>query len=132
MRASRLNATLVAMAGKVTISTQNFVNFGNILEPGIGVKIKQLLPAMNDVYFNRRETVEFIHDKSGEMTDRFQNIERDIRHNMEKNMSGFAKKSLGDRVNQWSRTYGFAMVVYTDQLTAYPAWRWFPKPGSGP
>jgi hypothetical protein len=111
----RMNATIVAMGFKATVSIQNLANFANILEPTKGVKRKYLSKAMRHVYRNPKMVSHMIHSKSGEMRHRFLNLERDIRQAM--------TRLIGKRgVIPQTQRFAFHTIAYTDALTAYPAW----------
>jgi hypothetical protein len=120
-RKARMNATVVAMAGKATVVTQNFSNFLNVMEPGRGVKGRYLARAMRDFYSHPLRNMEWVHEKSGEMRHRFNNLERDIRHGIEATLSEVQLTPL-KKTQHMAQRFGFGMIAMTDRLSAYPAW----------
>lgn len=120
-REARMNATVVAMGAKATVITQNFSNFLNVLEPGRGVKGRYLARAMREFYAHPVKSTEWIHEKSGEMRHRFNNLERDIRHGIEATLREVQLTPL-KKARHLAQRFGFGLISASDKLSAYPAW----------
>lgn len=120
-RQARMNATVVAMAGKATVVAQNFANIFNVMEPGRGVKAKHLSRGLREFYQHPIAVTQMIHELSGEMRHRFNNLERDIRHGIEATLGEVNLTPL-KKARHMAQRFGFGMIAMTDKAVAYPAW----------
>ena len=114
-KAFRTNLTMAAMAFKITIPAQNIVNFANIIEPTVGADPRDVIAATREFYFNWRAQSKRVNELSGEMRHRFNTLDREIREAQVELMGQYGALAQAKR-------FGFAMVVWTDKLTAYPLW----------
>ena len=113
---ARGNLVYAQLGHKVSIWTQNFANYFNLWDLG---KTKYNIKAVQrfGVPFTRqqREEMEWVHEQSSEMRHRFNNFEREFRKE-------FVTLRKARDPNTRAKEHAFALMVFTDRLTAYPAW----------
>jgi hypothetical protein len=124
LRGSRMRLSVVAMGLKATTSLQNFANLVNVFEPGRGVKHKYFWKAFREFHIpgTRGQTMEFVHEKSGEMRHRFQNIDRDIRQAMEESLTTLGALTGAKKRLHMVQRFAFGAIAATDKISAYPTW----------
>ena len=112
----RGNIVYAQLGHKVSIWTQNAANVFNLWDLGktkyniLGVK-RFGLPFTRQ----QREEMEWVHSMSPEMRHRFNNFERDFRKE-------FVTLRQKRDPNTRAKEHAFMMMVFTDRMTAYPAW----------
>ena len=74
-----------------------------------------MIAATREFYFNWRAQSKRVNELSGEMRHRFNTLDREIREAQVELMGQYGALAQAKR-------FGFAMVVWTDKLTAYPLW----------
>jgi len=106
---------VVALGFKATTGLQNFANVFNVLER---VRFADFAHAFAEFIAAPRDTAREIEALSGEMRNRFLNLDRDMRVVQQK----LLEPSPGKRLQRQVQRFAFSFMIYTDRLIAYPAW----------
>lgn len=115
MEKIRANATVMTMGMKATVAMQNFTNFANVLEPGVGVRPDYLMKGIAQWTKNPMAAHSFIRENSPELSHRFTTFDRDVR-TVSQSMTGRRT------VKAYITRAAFAGIAITDLLVAETSW----------
>lgn len=112
LQRARANISLYAMGWRVTTAVSQLAGWANAMEM---VKAHHLAAGLIESMRAPRETFDLIAGKSGEMRDRTNNIDRDVR---------FALRKLegDDGPTAWVKRHAFFLTAMADRAVVMPTW----------
>jgi hypothetical protein len=114
----RANATVVGMGFRFTTMTTQLAGYSNSIEY---VGAAAMTEAIAKFSASPVETTRFVREKSGEMRNRFDTLDRDvnqeIRRSMQPGVKGGAVKTITA-----AKTFAFHGIGYMDMIVTVPTW----------